>query len=122
MEHFNNYTLTQELGSRDDYFYFISSNAKNETMLLEISHCENYGKKSLPYMWLKGGYTDREINKYLICRTYVEAPDKPMLEKYNPQLTKDFKINFKWLLEDTEENEQALIDEVARQFYAEAEK
>ena len=121
MEHFYNYTSTQELGGKDDWICFIDSNAKGETMLLKISHCESYGKNSLPYMWHRDGYTDREINKYLTCRTYVETQNEPMMEKYNPQLT-NLKINFEWLLEDTEENRQSLIDEVARRFYAEGEK
>lgn len=121
MKHFRNYTFERNLNSMEDYFYFTDSNAKGESMIVMISHCESYGKNSLPYIWHRDGYTDREINKYLICRTCVEKIDSPALEKYNPQLT-NLKINFEWLLEDTEENRQALIDEVARHFYAEGEK
>lgn len=120
MKNFKGYTVMEELGSNEEWLYFIDSNAKGETMIVTISHNESYGKKSLPYMWYKKGYTDREINKYLTCRTCVEKIDSPALEKYNPQLTEDLKINFEWLLEDTQENKQMLIDEIAKRFYTEA--
>lgn len=119
MKNFKGYTVMNELGNNEECLYFNNSNAKGETMIVTISHNESYGKKSLPYMWYKKGYTDREINKYLTCRTYVEKIDSPALEKYNPQLTKNLKINFEWLLEDTEENKQILIDEIAKRFFTE---
>ena len=133
MEHYKNY-FSRVLNSNEqliNLFYsvrqdnntewieFIESNSKNEKMTIKLCHCESYGKKSLPYIWHKKGYTDKELNKYLTCRTYVEGINKPMLEKYNPQI-EDAKINFEWLLEDTKENKLTLINEIARRFYKEA--
>ena len=94
-------------------------NSKGEMLTFKIEHCEGYGNKSLPHLWFKNGYTDREINKYLICQCYVTKTDGTCIEKYNPQSTSDHKLNFEWLLEDTEENFQKLANEISRRFYKE---
>lgn len=94
-------------GNITDWIYFPNSNSKNEKMILNLSFWEN-GKKS-PFI---------PFRKYIICRTYVTTQEG-CFEKYNPQLDGN-KINWEWYLEGTPENEQAIIDEVARRFYEEA--
>lgn len=113
MENFKDYKLKQIHSS--SIFTFVKPNNKGEKMEVEIVHCEGSGKKSLPYLWYKNGFTDRVINKYLTCHCYAEK-DGRVYRKYNPFADKT-EINFVWLLEDTEENVQKLIDEVARRFY-----
>ena len=105
MEHFRDYTFTRDLDSGEDWFIFTNSNSKSEKMIVIITHWDNGDKFSLPY------------NNYLVCRTYVDAPEA-CTGKYNPQLNGN-KANWEWYLEGTPENEQAIIDEVARRFYEE---
>ena len=113
------YTREEQKQSRDVYIKFFKPNCKDEKMLMVLSHCESHGTKSLPHLWFKNGYTDREINKYLTCNCYVDLPDGSCLEKYNPHIIGGPRprINFDWLLEDTEENIQKFIAEVAKRFY-----
>ena len=115
-----NYTLKNENGT--NWYSFLEPNDKGETMQIELNHCEAYGDRSLPYIWFKNGRTDRQINKYLHCRTCVES-DKGCFEKYNPQIKlsddgKRLENNFEWILEDTAENAKLLLDEIAKRFYA----
>ena len=100
-----------------DFIKFLDANSKGEKMQIEISHNESYGNNSLPHFWYENGYTDKELNKYIVCHCCIELDDGVGVSKYNPQLNKDFKINFDWLLEDVEDNEELLIDEIASRFY-----
>lgn len=112
MADFKKYTLERDLNSNSDWIYFTNPNSKNEKMLLCLSFWNNGFKRKLPY------------NKYIACRCYVEQSDGLNVEKYNPQVTVIFTANSarrqlvrEWELEDTEENRQKLINEVARRFY-----
>jgi hypothetical protein len=111
-----NYIKEDLKSSKETYINFLNPNSKGESLVMCISHCEAYGTKSLPHLWFENGHTDKEINKYLICNCYVTSGGI-CFDKYNPQLTVDHKINFEWLLEDTEENVQKFINEVERRFY-----
>lgn len=106
MKNFRDYTFTRDWNSGEKCFIFTNPNSKGEKMTLIISHWDNGDKFSLPY------------TNYLICRTYVDTTEA-CIEKYNPQLNGN-KTNWEWCLEDTLENEQAIINEVARRFYEEA--
>ena len=115
-----NYTLKNENGT--NWYTFSEPNDKGETMQIELHHCEAYGERSLPYILFKNGLTDRQINKYLFCLTYVES-DKGCFAKYNPQTKlsddgKRLEVNHEWFLEDTAENVKLLFDEIAKRFYA----
>ena len=94
----------------------IGKNAKQETMKIEIVHCENPGgNNSLPYLWHKEGWTDKVMETYLGCHTYVTDSEGFCFGIYNPtvKLSDDGKrsvINFDWLLEDTEENRKKIIE------------
>lgn len=100
----------------------IGKNAKQETMIIEIVHCENLGgKNSLPYLWYKEGWTDKIMETYIGCNTYVHDSENGCYGDYNPQSkrSEDGKrsvINFEWLLEDTEENRKKLIKECIKRF------
>lgn len=106
MKHFRDYTFKRDLNSGEDLFIFTKTNSKGENMTILIAHWDNGDKFSLPY------------NNYLVCRTCVDATEA-CTGKYNSQLNGN-KNNWEWYLEDTPENEQAIIDEVARRFYKEA--
>lgn len=93
----------------------IGTNAKKETMTIEIMPCTNPGGgNSLPNLWHKNGYTDKVMETYLCCNTYVYDSEGGCRGAYNPTEKYDGKrnvINFDWLLEDTKENRQKIINE-----------
>lgn len=48
------------------------TNAKKETMVIELYECTNPGgKNSLPHLWYKEGWTETELETYLSMNTYV---------------------------------------------------
>lgn len=94
-----------------EWFKFI--NNKGEKVIIEVSFCftDPKHKKSLPNLWLKNGYTEKLINNYITINTYVYN-DFGCWGFYNPTITNDHKINFKKLLEPSEENKIKLLNEV----------
>ena len=81
---------------------------------MEFHKNENtHGKHSLPTMWKRKGFIDKEPETWWGVQTYVTDLQGRCSGKYNPT-TKDGKLNFEWLLEATEENQQKIIDEIYR--------
>lgn len=107
-----------------DYVTFCTyrkKNRKEENIVIEISECNSdfKDKKSLAYLWYKNGYTDKKLTNYLSVKTYCRDKKGNCLGKYNPQTKKEGKrnvINFDWMLENTKENKEKLINEVIRLF------
>lgn len=95
-------------------------NAKDETMIIELVHCTNPGgKNSLPYMWYKNGYTDKIMETWLGCHTYVTDSEGNCYGGYDVTSRYDGKrnvINFDWLLEDTDDNMKRIIGECIKLF------
>lgn len=109
--------MKYEIEKRDfgsTWINVIGKNAKQETMVIEIVHCENPGgNNSLPYLWYKEGWTDKVIETYIGCHTYVTDSEGGCYGGYNVTEKYDEKrnvINFDWLLEDTEENRKKIIE------------
>lgn len=102
--------------------YITEPNKKHETLMMEIHECTNSGgKNSLPYLWYKAGYSDRILNTYLSIDTSCTDSEGNCWHRYNPQTKRSDNgkrnvINFDWMLENTEENKQKLINEVIRLF------
>ena len=100
----------------------IGENAKRETMVIEIVHCENPGgNNSLPYLWHKNGYIDKIMKTYIGCNTYVTDSEGNCFGKYNvtSKMSEDGMrnvIDFDWLLEDTEENRKKIIEKCVELF------
>lgn len=115
--------MKYEIEKRNPYItlvHVIGKNAKQETMLIEITHCENPGgNKSLPYLWHKEGWTDKVMETYIDCNTYVHDSENGCYGAYNVTEKHDGKrnvINFDWLLEDTKENRKKIIEACIEQF------
>lgn len=115
------YTVKQMAGTR--WFYtFTESNAKGETLTIELSLCTNWGgSHALPILWKQHGYIDRVLETYWCISTYAKDTEGNCYGRYNPQdkLSEDGKravINFDWMFEATEENREKLIDEAFRLF------
>lgn len=102
------------------WIYVIGENAKKEKLTIEIVHCENLGgKKSLPYLWWREGWTDKVIETWIGCSTYVHDSEGGCYGGYNVTERYNGKknvINFDWLLEDTEENRKKIIEACIKLF------
>ena len=116
------YEIEEPKGFGSTWIKVIGKNAKQETMTIEIVHCENPGgKNSLPYLWYKNGWTDKVMETYIGCHTYVYDSENGCYGGYNVTEKYDGKrnvINFDWLLEDTEENRKKIIDACIELFEA----
>ena len=116
------YEIEKRNGFGSTWIHVIGKNAKQETMTIEIVHCENSGgKKAFPYLWYKEGWTDKVMVTYISCHTYVDDSEGNCFGIYNPtvKLSDDGKrnvINFDWMFEDTEENRKKIIEECIRLF------
>ena len=108
------YEIEEPKGFGSTWIKVIGKNAKQETMTIEIVHCENPGgKNSLPYSWYKNGWTNKVMETYICCHTYVHDSENGCYGGYNVTEKYDGKrnvINFDWLLEDTEENRKKIIE------------
>lgn len=97
-------------------------NKKGESLIIELTDCKNPDRgNTLPILWKKYGYTNKLLNTYICVKTYCTDSDGNCYDRYNPQikLSEDKKrriINFDWMLENTEDNKQKLIDEVIYRF------
>ena len=63
---------------------------------------------------VKHGYTKKNLTNYLCVDTYVTDKEGNCTRKYNPQAEKKNpgKINFNYMLEATEANEEKLLRKV----------
>lgn len=94
-------------------FVYKFTNDLGYKIMVEIcqTECDPKDKKTLPYIWFKKGYTKKIINNYLTCNTYVKDLEGQEWDVYNPTHKKG-KIDFKWILEATPENEIKLVNKV----------
>ena len=90
-------------------------NKKGERILVEIhvTHADPKSKNSLPNLWKKHGFIKEAYYDYINISVYV-YDEKGCWSRYNPQHTKEHKINFKWLLPESEANKHKLLNEVYR--------
>lgn len=115
------YTVEKGPGTAT-WIYVTEHNQKDESLTIELAECDNPGgKKSLPYLWYKAGYTNKILDTYLCIHTYCRDSEGNCYGRYNPQIKRsdDGKrdvINFDWMFENTEENKQKLINESIRLF------
>ncbi len=107
------------------YVTFEERNAKGEQILAEFTKCTNPGtKNSLPYLWKKNGFIDRILESWWGVQVYVTDEEGRCRGAYNPtnKSSEDGMrqvINFKWMLEATDQNAKKLLEEIERQAFAE---
>ena len=64
--------MQYEIEENGCWINVLGKNAKQETMVIEIVHCNNPGgNNSLPYLWYKKGWTNKVMETYIGCNTYV---------------------------------------------------
>lgn len=102
-------------------YRFEEKNAKGEEILVELISCtRDPGSRSLPIFWKKHGLIDRVLDSWVGVNTYVTSEDGTCRGTYNPQESGiGHKINFDWMLEDTQENRARIIAEICRRAFEE---
>lgn len=94
------------------------TNRKNEKIIIEltVTKHDKKNKRGLMNLWVKNGYMPEFIPETINIETYVFNDAGECHGRYNPQVIKgQNKINFKWMLENTPENEKRIIREIKRQ-------
>ena len=101
------------MGTASNHWYEFKTD--KEQIMIEICWVETdlHDKNSLPNLWHKHGWTKDVVNNYLVCDTYVYTKDG-CVGKYNPTHTKEHKLDFNWLLEANNTNENKIINEVIK--------
>ena len=120
MEH--TYNVEQLAGNRTLYTYD-RPNAAGEKLQIEMSLCTGYeSTNSLPYLWFKNGYTGHILKTYWNVETYVTKPDGSCWGLYNPIIINGTsQLDFKWMLDGTEENKKKLLHEFECRSYGDGE-
>lgn len=98
------------------FYTFIDQTRAGETLAVSVVvvYDDPHSKSTLPALWYKHGYTKRRLSSYLCVDVYATQPDGSCYGKYNPQIGANGKLNFAWVLEDTEENRNKILDEIYR--------
>lgn len=98
---------------RNETFYN-NKNEKIEVEIEEVRHDKTL-RSDLMKLWVKKKWMPKFLDKTLYVRTYVYDMNGNCYGKYNPMVRKDNrKINFDWVLEATEENQEKIIEEIKR--------
>lgn len=117
MEH--TYNVERLVANATRLFYtFDEKNEKGELIQFELMKMENDGSKyNLINVWHKKGWI-KPLNDYWSVQTYVTDKKGNCLERYNPQILPcGTKLNFKWILEATEENKEKILEEIERRAF-----
>lgn len=93
----------------DLQFEFINNKKEKITIYFSKSYCDPKSKKSMCNLWIKHGFTKELITEWWHMDVYVKN-DFGTWGRYNPTITKDHKINFKYLLAPTEANMIKLLN------------
>lgn len=102
-------------GMRRFLIHWDKPNRKGEKLLMEFSFSLWGDGAKLWNLWVKKGWIERK--KSLIhLDVQVDSPDGMAYSRYNPQRTKDGKVDFKWMLDISDESLKALVEETVRRF------
>lgn len=125
----------EHLSECDSWYEYNHPTLEDETLIVELSLCTNPGgNNSLPHLWHKHGWTKEELESYWCVQTYAKDSEGNTYLKYNPTLKiakyKEYdqrkrkwvtkrrrEINFKWMLEGTEENRIKLLSMIEKEAF-----
>lgn len=95
------------------------TNSKGESVLIDIRRttADKEHKNDLMNLWVKNGYFPHFIENRLTVQTYATTEKGDCFGWYNPTIKmhesgKRTVINFGWMLEDTPENRDKIIEKV----------
>lgn len=101
-------------------YTFCEKNGKGETIVFDLSHCENHGGPHyIPKMWKRAGLIDRVLQTWIAVDVYVHDSAGNERKDYDPTVASGRRINFVWMIEDTDENREKIIAEIYRRAFEE---
>lgn len=104
----------EKLAATRELYTFEERNSKGEKIQVEFIKSSG----SLAQIWFEKGYTDKLLNTYWSVDVFATQENGLCLGKYNPTIKpRTNKLNFKWVLEATEENKQKLLNEIIKRAY-----
>lgn len=89
-------------------FYYVGENFVIE---VNINDHDRKCKNDLANLWVKNGYVNSFLPTTIHIRTYYTTEDGRCYGRYNIQLKQNYKINFDYMLEATQENINYLVSE-----------
>ena len=105
-------TIVIEQSLRCEVF---TDDRKGEKLLMEFSFSLWGDNAKVWNLWVKKGWIERK--KSLIhLSVQVDCPDGMACSRYNPQHTRDGKVDFNWMLDISDESLKALVEETVRRF------
>lgn len=104
-------------GTRERYT-FLNENKNGETIVVDMAHgyASPKSRTSLPARWKSAGYTKKLLTSWINVDVYVTDAKGNCYNKYNPTIA-DRVINFDWMIEDTPENRQRMLEEIERRAF-----
>lgn len=108
-----NYKI-DKLAKTRELYTFEEKNHKGEKIQVEFIKSSG----SLAQIWFEKGYTDKLLDTYWSVDVFATQENGLCLGKYNPTIKRNtYKLNFKWVLEATEENKQKILNEIIKRAY-----
>lgn len=115
-----NYTRTSdEFVNGKETIKFTNKHGEAIQIDLYRTTADEKSETDLMNLWIKHKYIKKFIKNRITVQTYAATANDDCFGWYNPtnKISDDKKrlvLNFDWVLEDTEENRQKIIDEVIR--------
>ena len=104
----------KKLAETRELYTFEDKNYKGEKIQVEFIKSSG----SLAQIWFEKGYTSKLLNTYWSVDVFATEENGHCWGKYNPTIKKgEHKLNFKWVLEATEENKQKILNEIIKRAY-----
>lgn len=105
--------MAKTVGNRTRYT-FTNTNDKSEEIMVELTRCYCSEQYSLGRIWKEKQWISEDLETWIYVDVYVTDTDGNCWGKYNPQHTREGKVDFKWVLEDTPANRQKILTEIAK--------
>ena len=97
-------------------YAFAPRTAAGETLVVDFTRCESTNSAGDPaHLWHKNGYTARVMPTHWAVSTYATDANGQCWGRYNPTVKPNtHKLDFDWVLEATNDNRVALLNEIMR--------
>lgn len=110
----------EEMGARPGLrtrYTFHELNKRKEQIIVELSHSNLY--ESLGKLWKEKKWINKDLTNFINIDVFVIDEHKQCFSKYNPQITKNHKINFDWILEDNKPNRNKILTAITKEAFEE---
>lgn len=89
----------------------------NEKLVIEFIRVLKDDGNSVINQWLKNGSLNKCLDSYWYVKTYVTDQLGNCLERYNPIVKSNNRIDFNWIMEASENNRFMILNEIMKRAY-----